>query len=77
MPDFDFDKLKDQAEKYVKDHPDQVRKVEEMAKERLGNLFGGKDDKAQEHKPAVKHEGQPSGEGHEGKPAGEQGDGKG
>ena len=32
----EFDKLKDDAEKYAQDHPDQVQKGEEAAEQKLG-----------------------------------------
>jgi hypothetical protein len=32
----EFDKLKDDAEKYAQDHPDQVQKGEEAAEKKLG-----------------------------------------
>jgi hypothetical protein len=32
----EFDKLKDDAEKYAQDHPEQVQKGEEAAKKKLG-----------------------------------------
>jgi hypothetical protein len=61
MPDFDFDKLKDQAQDYIQDHPDQVEKAKDLAKERLGNLFGGgKDDEAQDGEQAAPHAAQPA-----------------
>lgn len=40
MPGFDFDKLKDQAEDYIKEHPDQVKKAEQMGQEQLKKLMG-------------------------------------
>jgi hypothetical protein len=40
MPGFDFDKLKDQAEKYIKEHPEQVKKAEQVGEQQLKKLIG-------------------------------------
>jgi hypothetical protein len=40
MPGFDFDKLKDQAENYIKEHPDQVKKAEQAGEQQLKKLMG-------------------------------------
>jgi hypothetical protein len=40
MPGFDFDKLKDQAEDYIKEHPDQVKKAEQRGQEQLKKIMG-------------------------------------
>ncbi len=63
MPGFDFDKLKDQAEKYVKEHPEQVKKAEQVGEQQLKKLMGmshgqGADDGPQDGRRA----GHPDGE---------------
>ena len=44
----EFDKLKDDAEKYAQDHPEQVQKGEEAAEKKLGLPGQGNSDSGQQ-----------------------------
>lgn len=46
----EFDKLKDDAEQYAKDHPDQVRKAEQGAEHAVESRIGGKEQGAGEER---------------------------
>jgi hypothetical protein len=63
MPGFDFDKLKDQAEDYIKEHSDQVKKAEQMGQEQLKKVMGrvhgdGAEDGPEDGHSAAHHEGE-------------------
>jgi hypothetical protein len=59
----EFDKLKDDAEKYAKDHPEQVKKGEEAAEKKLGlpgqeNSGSGPQDQSGQDQPSRDESGQ-------------------
>lgn len=48
----EFDKLKDDAEQYAKDHPEQIQKAEQDAEKKIGlPEQGGSDQPAQGNQP--------------------------
>lgn len=51
----EFDKLKDDAEQYAQQHPDQVKKGEQAAEEKLGV---GQQGESHEDQPAQQHGGE-------------------
>ena len=53
----EFDKLKDDAEKYAQDHPEQVQKGEEAAEKKLG-LPGQEDSGSGQDQPGQDQPGQ-------------------
>jgi hypothetical protein len=55
----EFDKLKDDAEQYAKDHPEQVQNAEQDAEKKLGLPDqGGSDQPAQGNQPGQDAQGQ-------------------
>jgi hypothetical protein len=55
----EFDKLKDDAEQYAKDHPEQVQNAEQDAEKKLGlPEQGGSDQPAQGNQPGQDAQGQ-------------------
>jgi hypothetical protein len=59
----EFDKLKDDAEKYAQDHPEQVQKGEEAAEKKLG--LPGQEDSGSGPQDQSGQEGQGAGPGGE------------
>jgi hypothetical protein len=60
MPGFDFGKLKGQAGNYIKEHPDQVKKAEQVGEQQLKKLIGmthghGADDGPEDGRRAEQH----------------------
>jgi hypothetical protein len=59
----EFDKLKDDAEQYAKDHPEQVQNAEQDAEKKLGlPEQGGSDQPAQGNQPGQDAQGQGQGQ---------------
>jgi hypothetical protein len=54
----EFDKLKDDAEQYAKDHPEQVQNAEQDAEKKLGLPEQGGSGKAQGNQPGQDAQGQ-------------------
>ena len=54
----EFDKLKDDAEQYAKDHPEQVQNAEQDAEKKLGLPEQGGSDQAQGNQPGQDAQGQ-------------------
>jgi hypothetical protein len=69
----EFDKLKDDAEQYAKDHPEQVQNAEQDAEKKLGlPEQGGSDQPAQGNQPGQDVQGQGQGQGQPGQDGGDQ-----
>ena len=54
----EFDKLKDDAEQYAKDHPEQVQEAEQDAEKKLGLPGQGDNQPAQGNQPGQGAQGQ-------------------
>jgi hypothetical protein len=70
----EFDKLKDDAEQYAKDHPEQVQKGEQAAEKKLGlPEQGGSNQPAQGNQPGQDAQGQAQSDQDSGQDSGGQG----